>query len=169
MVLGLRAHAAQLAACLAFYCLGTVSSFADPGHGVCIQGTNPGEHNQPIGYIERSCLKSPVDGSTNCDDWEKDSLEHDTPDSINAIKIVKTWPRQLATDEKLDTWEFWIQVEYDESFEPGVQSRRMVLKPEWNWGDIAASDDCLTFPQYHFRAVGNGLKLYKGCHPDFCS
>lgn len=168
MVSGFRKGASRLAACLVSCVVGSVSAVADPGHGVCIQGTNPNEHNQPIGYIERSCLKSPVDGSTDCDDWEEDRLKHDTPGTIHAIKIVKTWPMQLATDEQLDTWEFWVQIEYDESFDAGVQPRRFDLKPQWSWADISATDDCLTFPQYHFRTVGNGLKLYEGCHPDFC-
>jgi hypothetical protein len=143
-------------------------AFADPGHGVCVQGTNPNEHNQPIGYIERACLKSPVDNSTHCDDWQTDSLRHDLAGEIHAIKMVKTWPRQLATDEQLDSWEFWQEIEYDESFEDGVQPRRYSLNLRWNWNDITANDDCLTFSQYHFRVVGNGLQLYEGCHPDYC-
>lgn len=154
---------AALLVCLAC----TAPARADPGHGVCIQGTNPNEHNQPIGYIERSCLKSPVDGSTDCGEWETDSLNHNAGE-IHSIKLVKTWPRQLATDEQLDTWEFWQDIEYDESFEPGVQARRYSLPLQWNWGDISADDDCSTFPRYHFRVVGNGLQLYEGCHPDFC-
>jgi hypothetical protein len=147
-------------------------ALADRGNGICIWGI-PG-HEAKIPYSYRRCwtFAERDGGRSGCTPWEKTSLStpgvQDGRATVSSRRMYMDWTEdELRKEPAVTRRRTWFEVEIDESFAAGYQSR--ILRMDTDFAEEGGAPCARREDTYRFVRTEDGIAVAKGCPAGFAN